>query len=143
MILTLFLSTALNFFIEPVVYRATLETYNQQLADLGARIAGEQHALDSLLASGRNLERAAELEKQLTEEKIVLADHTRLQEIMSREGCYYIEFEIEIPYAELTYREVNKQILSDFIIVFKLNNQTRSDSLIDTLHYQYSIVPVF
>jgi len=139
MILAFFLCSALNFYIEPVVYRATLDTYNQQLADLSARIAAEQRTLDSLLASGRNPPRAAELEKQLTDEKSILDDHTQLQEIMSREGCYYIEFEIEIPYQELTYREVNKKILSDFTIVFKLSTQTRSDSLIDTLYYQYSI----
>ena len=139
MMLAFFLCSALNFHIEPVVCRATLDTYNQQLTDLSARIAVEQLTLDSLRTKGRNPERIAELEKQLTEEKNILNDHARLQEIMSREGCYYVEFEIEIPYPELSYRETNQKILADFTIVFKLTNRSRSDSLVDTLYYQYAI----
>jgi len=139
MILTFLVCAALNFYVEPVVYRAQLDTYQKQLAELSDRIASEERTLDSLRTAGKNPARIDELEKQILQEKNLLADHERLREIMLREGCYYIEFEIEIPYQDLSYHETDQKILADFAIVFKLSNQSHSDSLIDTLYYQYSI----
>jgi GWxTD domain-containing protein len=139
MMLIFFLTAALNFYVDPVIYRAAMETYQKQLADLTAKVAAEEKTLDSLRAAGRNPTKAAEVENQLKADQDLLNVHSQLQSMMAQDGYYYIEFECEIPYQELTYREINKKIIADFDIIFKFINRSRSDSLTDTLYYQYSI----
>jgi len=58
------------------------------------------------------------------------------------ENVYYIEFNCQIPYQELSYEEVNKKITAKAIITFKLINLARNDSLVDTLYRQF-ILPSF
>lgn len=54
-------------------------------------------------------------------------------------NIFYIEFNCEIPYQELFYEEFEKTITAKTRINFKLINQAKTDSLIDSLARQFSI----
>ncbi len=138
MITLLCLCAALQFYVEPVVFRASFETYRSQVQELQDAIAGKEKALDSLLAAGQRAA-ADELELQIAADQELLKTHAEFQQMIDQRGYFYLEFEIEIPYRDLTYREENKQILADIRIVLKLMSIERPDSLTDTLYYRYSI----
>jgi len=138
MISLLCLCTALQFYAEPVVFRASFETYRRQVQELQDEIAVRERALDSLIAAGKQAA-ADELELQIAADQELLKTHTEFQQLIDQRGYFYLEFEIEIPYQDLTYREENKQILADIRIVFKLVSTERPDSLTDTLYYRFSI----
>ena len=52
---------------------------------------------------------------------------------------YYVEFNCEIPYQQLHYQSAEDIIFANVIIPFKLLDQSRPDSLIDTLYRQFTI----
>lgn len=139
MILLILFSAAINFYVDPVVYRIATESYQKQLSELSAKLAAEKEVLDSLRSTGPDSARIADVETQIRADQELLDLHARLQNLMVQDGYYYIEFECEISYQEFNYREINNKIIADFYIIFKLVNQSRSDSLIDTIDYQYSI----
>ena len=55
------------------------------------------------------------------------------------EDFFYVEFNCEIPYQELHYQSAENIIFSNAIIPFKIVDQNRPDSLIDTLYRQFTI----
>jgi len=55
------------------------------------------------------------------------------------EDFFYVEFNCEIPYQELHYQAAENIIFSNAIIPFKIVDQNRPDSLIDTLYRQFTI----
>lgn len=56
-----------------------------------------------------------------------------------KENIYYVEFNCGIPYHELFYEAVDSAISAKAIVIFKLSNINRLDSLIDTLYRQFTI----
>ncbi|MGD8979289.1 MAG: GWxTD domain-containing protein [candidate division WOR-3 bacterium] len=52
---------------------------------------------------------------------------------------YYIEFNCEIPYQELHYQSAEDIIFTNVVIPFKIIDQSRPDSLVDTLYRQFTI----
>jgi GWxTD domain-containing protein len=52
---------------------------------------------------------------------------------------YYVEFNCEVPYQELHYQSAENIIFANVIIPFKLIDQGRPDSLVDTLYRQFTI----
>lgn len=138
MIIAFFFCTSLKFYAEPVVYRASFTTYRRQVEELQAAVSAKQRLADSLITAGK-MAAAESLDQQINADEELLATHTQLQKLIAERGYFYLEFEIEIPYQELTYREENNLILADIRLVFKLASQERPDSLTDTLFYRYSI----
>ncbi len=52
---------------------------------------------------------------------------------------YFAEFNCEIPYAELHYQSAENIIFANVTIPFKLVDQSRPDSLVDTIYRQFTI----
>jgi GWxTD domain-containing protein len=52
---------------------------------------------------------------------------------------FYAEFNCEIPYQELHYQSAENMIFANVVIPFKVVDQNRPDSLIDTLYRQFTI----
>ena len=52
---------------------------------------------------------------------------------------YYVEFNCEIPYQELHYQSAEDIIFTNVVIPFKITDQSRPDSLVDTLYRQFTI----
>lgn len=55
------------------------------------------------------------------------------------ESIFYLEFNCAIPYNELHYQEVQGTIFADCVLKIKILNKELSDSLVDSLHYQFTI----
>ncbi|MGQ9817303.1 MAG: GWxTD domain-containing protein [bacterium] len=55
------------------------------------------------------------------------------------ESIFYLEFNCAIPYNELYYQEVKGKIFADCELKIKILNKALSDSLIDSLHHQFTI----
>ncbi|MEO0094669.1 MAG: GWxTD domain-containing protein [candidate division WOR-3 bacterium] len=55
------------------------------------------------------------------------------------EDIFYLEFNCAIPYNELSYSEFGGRILADCIVKLKIVNRTHTDSLFDSLFYQFTI----
>ncbi len=55
------------------------------------------------------------------------------------EDIFYLEFNCAIPYNELYYKESDGKIFADCDLKIKLLNKERTDSLLDSLHHQFTI----
>ncbi len=55
------------------------------------------------------------------------------------EDIFYLEFNCAIPYNELYYKESDGKIFADCEMKIKLLNKERTDSLLDSLHHQFTI----
>lgn len=55
------------------------------------------------------------------------------------EDIFYLEFNCAIPYNELYYKEEKGKIFADCEMKIKLLNKGRTDSLLDSLHHQFTI----
>lgn len=55
------------------------------------------------------------------------------------EDIFYLEFNCAIPYNELYYKESEGKIIADCNLKIKLLNKERTDSLLDSLHHQFTI----
>jgi|GEM_PF-701353 len=58
---------------------------------------------------------------------------------ITTEDFFYLEFNCEIPYGELHYQSAENIIFSNVIIPFKIVDQSKPDSLVDTLYRQFTI----
>jgi GWxTD domain-containing protein len=52
---------------------------------------------------------------------------------------FYVEFNCEIPYGELHYQSAENIVFANVVIPFKIVDQSRPDSLVDTLYRQFTI----
>jgi GWxTD domain-containing protein len=62
-----------------------------------------------------------------------------VSQTFTTQDFYYVEFNCEIPYQELHYQSAEDIIFTNVIIPFKIMDQSRPDSLVDTLYRQFTI----
>ncbi|MCX7995104.1 MAG: GWxTD domain-containing protein [candidate division WOR-3 bacterium] len=55
------------------------------------------------------------------------------------DDLFYLEFNCTVPYSELIYSEKNGKIISECLVKLKIVNTLRTDSLVDSMAYQFSI----
>ncbi len=55
------------------------------------------------------------------------------------ENIFYLEFNCAIPYSELSYQEIDGKIIADCLLRIKIVNQTKTDSLCDSLFNRFTI----
>lgn len=65
--------------------------------------------------------------------------HDTTTNTITTQDFFYLEFNCEIPYAELHYQSAENIIFSNVIIPFKIVDQSKPDSLVDTLYRQFTI----